>query len=70
MGCRHALCGGHEITKIQDSPEWSQKQVEAFQGVMDVFHKYDNLAGFFVGNEVITKRELHDMSYATGILDR
>lgn len=44
--------------------------MEAFQGVMDVFHKYDNLAGFFVGNEVITKRELHDMSYATGILDR
>ncbi|KAF2278890.1 uncharacterized protein EI97DRAFT_456323 [Westerdykella ornata] len=39
----------------QDHPRWNQTQVEAFQKVMDAFHEYDNLAGLFVGNEVITK---------------
>ena len=35
-------------------PQWNESQYEAYQTVMDVFHKYDNLAGFFVGNEVLT----------------
>ena len=35
-------------------PQWNVSQYEAYQAVMDVFHKYDNLAGFFVGNEVLT----------------
>jgi hypothetical protein len=35
-------------------PQWNASQYEAYQAVMDVFHKYDNLAGFFVGNEVLT----------------
>jgi hypothetical protein len=39
----------------QDAPQWNQTQLEAFQKVMDAFQGYDNLAGFFVGNEVITK---------------
>jgi hypothetical protein len=41
--------------KSQNAPHWNETQVEAFQRVMDTFHDYDNLAGFFVGNEVITK---------------
>ena len=40
---------------MQDAPQWTQRQLEAFQRVMDGFHSYDNLAGFFVGNEVMTK---------------
>ncbi|KAF2682969.1 glycoside hydrolase family 72 protein [Lentithecium fluviatile CBS 122367] len=38
----------------QISPHWNQTQLERFSEVMDTFHKYDNLAGFFVGNEVLT----------------
>ena len=38
-------------------PQWNETQFEAFQTVMDVFHKYDNLGGFFVGNEVLTSPE-------------
>ncbi|KAJ9643549.1 hypothetical protein H2201_007922 [Coniosporium apollinis] len=38
----------------QNSPHWNESQVERFSAVMDAFHTYDNLAGFFVGNEVIT----------------
>lgn len=39
---------------MQNSPHWNESQVERFSAVMDAFHTYDNLAGFFVGNEVIT----------------
>jgi hypothetical protein len=35
-------------------PQWNESQYEAYQTVMDVFHKYDNLGSFFVGNEVLT----------------
>lgn len=35
-------------------PLWNITQYKKFQTVMDVFHKYDNLGGFFVGNEVLT----------------
>ncbi|KAF9729556.1 hypothetical protein PMIN06_012438 [Paraphaeosphaeria minitans] len=38
----------------QTSPQWNQTQLDRFSAVMDTFHKYDNLAGFFVGNEVLT----------------
>lgn len=37
-----------------DKPQWNESQYKAYQGVMDVFHNYDNLGGFFVGNEVLT----------------
>ena len=40
----------------QNDPHWNQSQVDAFAGVMDAFHSYDNIAGFFVGNEVVTLR--------------
>lgn len=35
-------------------PQWNETQYEMYQAVMDAFHDYDNLAGFFVGNEVLT----------------
>lgn len=33
---------------------WNDTQLEAYQRVMDVFQGYDNTAGFFVGNEMLT----------------
>ncbi|KAL8964713.1 MAG: hypothetical protein Q9183_004262, partial [Haloplaca sp. 2 TL-2023] len=42
-------------TQIQpDTPAWNQSQLDAFSAVMDEFQKYDNVAGMFVGNEVLT----------------
>ncbi len=38
----------------QTAPKWNETQRDAFAAVMDEFQQYDNLAGFFVGNEVIT----------------
>lgn len=38
----------------QTHPQWNETQRDRFGAVMDTFHKYDNLAGFFVGNEVLT----------------
>ncbi|PSN71811.1 glycolipid anchored surface protein GAS1, partial [Corynespora cassiicola Philippines] len=39
---------------FQLEPKWTQGQLDRFAGVMDAFQKYSNLAGFFVGNEVLT----------------
>lgn len=39
---------------LQASPQWTQSQYSAFQKVMDTFQSYDNVAGFFVGNEMLT----------------
>lgn len=38
----------------QTGPHWNSTQRDAFGKVMDAFHQYDNMAGFFVGNEVLT----------------
>ncbi|KAK5175606.1 uncharacterized protein LTR77_000745 [Saxophila tyrrhenica] len=35
-------------------PRWTQTMYKAYQKVMDAFHTYDNVAGFFVGNEMLT----------------
>lgn len=35
-------------------PQWNMTQYKAYQTVLDTFHKYDNLGGVFVGNEVLT----------------
>ena len=35
-------------------PHWNQTEYAAYQQVMDAFQSYDNLAGFFVGNEMLT----------------
>jgi hypothetical protein len=38
----------------QDSPHWNSTQLAAFSKIVDAFHGYDNVAGFLVGNEVLT----------------
>ena len=38
----------------QENPMWNSTQLSAFQAVLDAFHSYDNTAGVFVGNEVLT----------------
>jgi hypothetical protein len=37
----------------QSNPTWTGTQYSYFAAVMDAFAGYDNLAGFWVGNEVI-----------------
>ncbi|KIW02546.1 uncharacterized protein PV09_06002 [Verruconis gallopava] len=45
-------------TQIEQlDPHWNQTQLDAFSKVLDAFHGYDNLAGVFVGNEVLTTGE-------------
>ena len=36
------------------TPSWNQTSLSAFEAVLDEFQKYDNTAGVFVGNEVLT----------------
>lgn len=37
-----------------NDPAWTQSMYQAYSAVMDAFQSYDNTAGFFVGNEVMT----------------
>ncbi|KAK2746634.1 hypothetical protein FQN57_002978 [Myotisia sp. PD_48] len=38
----------------QEYPKWQETQFRAFKDILDEFQRYDNTAGVFVGNEVIT----------------
>ncbi|KAI1196859.1 Glucanosyltransferase-domain-containing protein [Nemania serpens] len=38
---------------LPNDPFWNNSQYDAYTKVMDAFHKYDNLLGLFVGNEII-----------------
>ncbi|MCJ1398501.1 hypothetical protein MMC11_001701 [Xylographa trunciseda] len=39
---------------MQEEPMFNQTQLNDFEAVLDAFHGYDNLAGVFVGNEVLS----------------
>lgn len=41
-------------TLTETSPTWTSEQFAAFSLVMDTFHGYNNLAGWYIGNEIIT----------------
>jgi 1,3-beta-glucanosyltransferase GAS1 len=36
----------------QEDPHWNVTQYTDFTDVVNAFYKYDNLAGFFIANEV------------------
>lgn len=38
----------------QENPVWNNTQLKAFEAVMDAFQSFDNVAGFFIGNEILT----------------
>ncbi|GLI72895.1 hypothetical protein PoHVEF18_001079 [Penicillium ochrochloron] len=38
----------------QTSPHWNETQLDRFKEVLDEFQQFDNTAGVFVGNEVLT----------------
>ncbi|KAJ5240059.1 Glycoside hydrolase superfamily [Penicillium chermesinum] len=41
----------------QTNPHWNQTQFDRFKEVLDEFQQFDNTAGVFVGNEVLTTAE-------------
>ena len=43
------------ILEDHNPPRWTQSQYQAYQRVMDTFQRYDNVAGFFVGNEMLNR---------------
>ncbi|WQF81831.1 Putative glucanosyltransferase, glycoside hydrolase superfamily [Colletotrichum destructivum] len=38
---------------LPNNPYWNETQFNAYAKVMDTFEKYDNVLGFFIGNEII-----------------
>jgi hypothetical protein len=46
----------------RDSPIWDIKLLNRYKSVVDVLHKYDNVLGFFAGNEVISDKTNTDAS--------
>jgi len=45
----------------QNNPMWNASMYAAFTKVIDAFDKYDNLAGFFIANEVISPGKKTDL---------
>ncbi|CAG8957627.1 hypothetical protein HYFRA_00010494, partial [Hymenoscyphus fraxineus] len=40
---------------VSDAPTWTPRQFTAFTEVLDVMHQYENVGGFWIGNEVVAK---------------
>lgn len=43
--------------QIQAKPEWTLSMYEQYTAVIDVFAKYDNLLGFYMGNEIVNSAD-------------
>ncbi len=41
------------FSTLKIDPHWNQTMEQSFRGVMDEFQKYQNTAGFFIGNEIL-----------------
>lgn len=47
----------HSTSMNQLQPQWNDTMLRSYANTMDEFQRYPNLAGFFIGNKVITQGE-------------